>query len=280
MKLKLFVVVVAFALVSDRYVTAQLPDDKQLITKTNLDSSDTSALKVFSSATVLTLSGLNFNLYNSMPGKFNGMFAKPPYTMVQIKYPASISNTSITRGVEMLDAALRSTPGRKIVMGHSQGAQVCSRWMREHAGDTTAPGAGELMFILTGNPLRATGGYIIGRKEVGGTTGLPTPTDTPWRIIDFARRYDGWADWVQDEQNKLAVSNANRGKQSLHKKYNDIDFLSSTHTTWSIGNTTFVLTREEQLPVLGNKMKSPGEIKITRAKIEAAYTNRPANDKP
>lgn len=195
--------------------------------------------------------------------------------MVQIKYPASIAKNSISKGVEMLDEALRSTPGPKIVLAHSQGAQVCSRWMREHANDSTAPSPAEVVFILTGNPLRSTGGYIIGRKEVGGTIGLPTPTNTPWKIIDFARRYDGWADWVQDEKNKLAVKNANIGKQKLHLQYDDIDFYSPTHTIWTNGNTTYVLTWEEELPVLKGKSASANKVNATREEIEAAYTNRP-----
>lgn len=222
-------------------------------------------LKVPPAATVLSLSGLNFNLYNHMPGMFHGYFSKPPYRMVKVKYPASIAHNSISKGVEALDAAVRSTPGQKIVIAHSQGAQVCSRWMREHADDPTAPGPGELMFILTGNPLRATGGYIIGRKEVGGTTGLPTPTGTRWKIIDFARRYDGWADWVQDENNKPAVKTANRGKQTFHLNYDDVDFFSPSNTVWTIGNTDFVLTFEEKLPIPT----------ASRAEVEAAYTNRP-----
>ena len=165
-------------------------------------------------------------------------------------------------------------------MAHSQGAQVCSRWMREYAGDTTAPGPSELIFILTGNPLRSTGGYIIGRKEIGGTTGMATPTETPWQIIDFARRYDGWADWVQDEKNRLAVKNANIGKQTLHKNYQDIDFFSPTHTIWSVGNTTYVLTREEELPVLRGCSKSSVELSKMREQIEAGYTNRPREGAP
>jgi hypothetical protein len=61
-----------------------------------------------------------------MPKQFDGLFARPPYKMVQVKYPASIASYSITKDVEMLDAALRSTAGFKIVMAHSQGARVCS----------------------------------------------------------------------------------------------------------------------------------------------------------
>ena len=236
---------------------------------------DTSLLKIPTSGAVLTLSGLNFNLYNSQPKKFKGIFAKPPYKMMQVKYPASIAKNSISKGVEMLDEAIKSTPGQKIILAHSQGAQVCSRWMREHANDPAAPAPKDLIFILSGNPLRHSAGYIIGRKEVGGTTGLETPINTPWRIIDVARRYDGWADWVQDEENEPAVKNAEKGKNTLHLKYDEVDLFDTSHSIWVKGNTTFVLTREKELPLAKGKRLSAAEYDEMRAKIEAAYTNRP-----
>ncbi len=273
---KIFAYTILYFCLSANHLLAQ-PDTPRNVARHAL-TIDNLKQKIPTSATVLSLSGLNFNLYNSMPEKFRGIFSRSTYRMVQVKYPASLAKNSIVKGVEMLDAALRSTPGPKIVLAHSQGAQVCSRWMREHANDSTAPGSDELVFILTGNPLRANTGYIIGRKEVGGTIGLATPMETPWHIIDFARRYDGWADWVQDEKNKLAVRNANMGKQTLHKKYQDIEFFDSTHTVWSEGNTTFVLTREDVLPVLRGRSTSSGAVRKMREQIEAAYINRPQHD--
>lgn len=269
------VAAITFFILTGSNLSGQSGSAADTVANPHTHPADTNRLQIPGSATVLTLSGLNFNLYNTMPRQFRGLFARPPYTMVQVKYPANIARNSIAKGVEMLDEALRTTPGPKIVMGHSQGAQVCSRWMREHANDTTAPKPDELLFILTGNPLRSTGGYIIGRKEVGGTIGVATPTHTPWRIIDVARRYDGWADWVQDEHNKLAVKNANIGKQTLHKKYDEVDFFSPTHTIWISGNTTYVLTWEQELPVLKGSSSPLSRVDAARAEIEAAYTNRP-----
>lgn len=228
--------------------------------------------------TVLTLSGLNYNLYESMPPKLLGIFNKPPYTMEKVEYPASLASDSITKGVASLNAKLRSTPGHKIVLGMSQGSQVASRWMREFANDPTAPGAGDVTFILLGNPLRSTGGYIIGRTEVGGTTGLPTPTNTKWPIIDVARRYDGWADWVKDQSNQWAVDNANAGKSKKHNDYNSVNLYASTHTIWKSGNTTYVLTKEDDLPLWDRNSDYPLGVRTAmRAHIERAYT-RPAND--
>jgi pimeloyl-ACP methyl ester carboxylesterase len=128
--------------------------------------------------TVLTLSGLDFNLYNYMPDEFRWQFNRPPYHMVQIHYPASIGRNTISKGVLALDAAMHQTNGPIIVLAHSQGAQVVSHWLREHADDPTAPQPDRLTFILCGNPLRQSGGHGIGHREFGGTIGEPTPTTT------------------------------------------------------------------------------------------------------
>ncbi len=239
-----------------------------------------SKLPIPARATVLTLSGLNFNLYNDMPNKLQGVFNKAPYYMVKVDYPASTARDSISKGVANLDAALKGIQGKKIVLAQSQGAQVVSRWIREHANDRKAPSTNDLTFILTGNPLRSTGGYIIGRPEVGGTTGQPTPTNSRWNVIDVARRYDGWADWVKDESNEWAVKNANAGKTLLHKGYNDVNINDPSHTVWKSGSTTYVLTQEKILPMWDEPWWYPSSVISTmKAHIESAY-HRPVNDPP
>lgn len=236
------------------------------------------ALGVPISGTVLTLTGLNYNITNYMPNSFGGIFNRPPYTLMKVTYPASLAADSITKGVSQLDATVRSTPGQKIVLAHSQGAQVASRWMRQYANDPSAPSAGELTFILLGNPLRSTGGYIIGRPEVGGGLGLPTPTTTRWPIIDVARRYDGWADWVQNAGNQWAVDNATEGRTTKHTHYDEVNLYATTHTIWKSGNTTYVLTKEDDLPLWKNNADYPLGVRTAmRAYIESAYT-RPGND--
>lgn len=231
-------------------------------------------LDIPKSATVLTLTGLNFNVTNYMPDLFQGIFSKPPYTLKKIDYPASTASDSITKGVRNLDIMLKLTPGPIIVLAHSQGAQVASRWMREHSGDANAPDKDRLTFVLAGNPLRATGGYIVGRKEVGGTIGQPTPTDTKWHIVDIARRYEGWADWPNDTDNKWAVRAAEAGKKAYHTHYNDVNLYDSDNTVWSTGNTTFVLT-EEDLPILKNKTYPGSVISNVRSFVESAYLRAP-----
>ena len=240
------------------------------------DAGRATRLGIPPSATVLTLSGLNFNLYNYMPRQFGGVFARPPYTMRQVRYPASLASNSISTGVAELDAALRATAGPIVVMGHSQGAQVATHWMRQHAADPAAPEAGRLAFLLTGNPLRAETGRGIGRREVGGTTGAPTPLTSRWRIVDVARRYDGWADWPSDESNRRAVENARAGMTRLHTHYDAVDLHDASHTIWTRGTTTFVLTRED-LPLWQGRSQPEALRRAMAAYVESAY-RRPPED--
>lgn len=235
---------------------------------------------VFPSATVLTLSGLNFNLYNDMPRKFQGYFQGDGYQLVKVSYPASASTTSIPRGVAALDAMIRSTSGPIIVLAQSQGAQVVAEWIEQHKDDEDLPGEDELMFIVTGNPLRANGGgYLIGRPVVSGGNGVPFPTDSPWRVIDFARRYDGFADWPTDESNKLAVDNARTGMGIRHTRYDQVALFDQSHTVWSEGNITYVLTAEELPNVEKQWWTSPLAATQMQDKVEQAYVGlRPGHD--
>lgn len=244
-------------------------------------------LPVFASGTVLSMVGLNFNRSwggipaDYMPMALQGVFSASPYTMQKVSYPASTNKNSISTGVVNFNRAVRSVPGLKIGFGHSQGAQVMTHWMNQYKDDPTAPGPSELMFVLIGNPLRSTGGFIIGRPEVGGTTGVPTPTDTPWTIVDCARRYDGWPDWVTDESIDIAKQNANSGKTKLHTHYENVNLFDPAHTVWSVGNTTYVLTQETPPYFKTLRGDITDELAADlQAQIESAYNNRPVTDVP
>jgi hypothetical protein len=237
-------------------------------------------------ATVFTLRGMNVRgtSYDPMPKQYGGMFAKAPYTMVALNYSAAWNRTSITEGVQMLDAALASTPGDIIVMAHSEGAQVASRWMRTYANDPTrAALASRVTFLLSGNPLRSSqggGGQMIGLWENDGTRALATPTTTPWPIIDVARRWDGWADWPDDTTNKVAVRNATIGMTLFHANYNNVNVYDPANTVWHNGNTTYVLTHENKPPLITSYFRAdPNFVSVVRGQIEAAY-HRPPNDIP
>lgn len=131
----------------------------------------------------------------------------------RVRYPASLGSHSIDDGVDSLTRALSATTGPVLVFAHSQGAQVVSRWLRERSMSVN-PDLVECLLI--GNPLRRYGGYGVGRPEVDGRTGLPTPTDTPIRVRDVKLRFDGWADWPTDTTNVWAVANATQDRIGIN----------------------------------------------------------------
>ena len=243
-------------------------------------------------ATVVTLSGWSFPTWldlswlhlPNISQQFGGRFAQAPYTMAPLTYPTSSGISSIRDGVKMLDAKLMSTSGDIIVEGHSLGAQICSRWMRQYAADPVrAALASRVTFPLTGNPLRSSqggGGKAIGMLEADGAVGRPTPTTTPWSIIDVARRWDGWADWPADTTNALAVRNATAGINYFHSRYDVVDLYDAQNTVWRDRNTTYVLTHEDHSPLLKSWLGVPYTVEsVVRSQVEAGYT-RPSSDIP
>lgn len=210
--------------------------------------------------TVLTLEPLDFNLGgNTLIWELQG---KPcaGRPVVKVDYPASLARDSIDNGVSALDALIDATPGPKLVFGHSQGAQVASRWLRTHAGDPDAPPAEELSFLLIGNPLRKYGGFIIGKPEVGGAIGLPTPNDTRYSVTDIALQYDGWAD-TPTKPGALAALNALEGQFARHSRgYFSADPDDPNRKTYQENTTTYVL------------LPAPPLISGAQSDIEASYS--------
>lgn len=213
--------------------------------------------------TVLTLEPLDFNLLgNTLRLQLRG---KPcaGREVVKVDYPASFAAKSIDLGVEALNKALHAIPGPKLVFGHSQGAQVASRWLRKYAGDfKTAPPPCDVEFLLIGNPLRKFGGYIIGRPEVGGQTGLPTPNDTQFTVTDVTMQWDGWSDWPTGRMNPIALMNATAGKNRQHcYAYLTANLDDQGRKTYKEKTTTYVL-----LPA-----KRPNIPFVPVSLIESAY---------
>lgn len=239
-------------------------------TRHAITTGDLHRLGIPAEATVLALPGADLHLRHTMPEEFGGVFSRPPYSMKVIDYPRDLTKASIPTGIANIDGAIRATPGTVIVLAYSQGAQVASEWMRRHARDATVPGPDRLTFVLFGNPLRASGGEKVG-NPTSRTTGLATPTDTPWHIVDVARRYDGFADSPEDKSNEDAVRNANLGKLFIHPHYEDVDLGDPSLQIWNRGNTTFVLTNEPALPIFRKAPAGPDQVDSMRSRIESAY---------
>jgi diacyltrehalose acyltransferase len=110
------------------------------------------ALPAAEAATVLMISPLTTNMQDELQGSMCD--SQSGNTCVVVDAPAYPD----PRGVIALDNAIKSTSGEIIVFGYSNGAQIVSQWLTQHANDPTAPSPDRLSFVLIGNPTRAYGG--------------------------------------------------------------------------------------------------------------------------
>lgn len=199
---------------------------------------------------VLTVEPLGGNwVGGTMPANFGGRITAGNH-VVEVRYPAAPTKGSIRDGVEALQAAIMSTPGDLLVFAHSQGAQVCSRWLRTHA---LSANPDRVSFLLIGNPLRKYGGYGVGRPEFDGLIGEATPTDTPYLVTDVAMQYDGWADcptgkglWAN--LNALADRYGINFGRGIHTfGYRTADLHDPRRETYVEGRTIFALLPHKPL---------------------------------
>lgn len=175
-----------------------------------------------------------------------------------VEYIRWLQEASIRDGLKNLTALLADPAGDPAtVLGYSEGSVIASRWLSNYSkellkaqaeGKTDvegAPDAENLHFILTGNPNRKYGGtrpaWYIERA---------TPNDTKYTVLDVAREYDGAADWPDNPFNLLAVANAMAGYFVVHPYYDDVDLQNDPKLVFQENNTTYVLMRTQDLPML------------------------------
>ena len=133
-----------------------------------------------------------------------------------------------------------------MVVGFSQGAMIATEWMLEYGETAWSPSPADLSFVLMANPQRKYGGVrpVYDIED-------PTPADNAYRVLDIAMEYDGAADVPDNLFNLLAVANAIAGFQHIHiDGYDDVDLDSSEKLVWIDGNTTYVLIRSQNIPLL------------------------------
>jgi len=124
----------------------------------------------------------------------------------QINYGAIPLLPFAAIGAKMLDVALKravnETTATVWVLGWSQGAQVIYKWLR-HYGPRSGIPVSRVRFISIGNPERVYGGATVvqspprklfGNKPVASYGGRGVPNGNRYRVTDFVRQYDGWAD--------------------------------------------------------------------------------------
>lgn len=145
--------------------------------------------------------------------------------------------TSINTGRDNLNTALLAQSGRKVILAHSGGAVVASKWLHDLGNASTIPVA-DLLFVFIGNSVRRYGGVLY-HDEYG------VPVDTKYQVIDIARQYDGWCDWPTETDNEnflLAEMNAMTGATWVHPWYQQVDPFDTTMPSFQEGNITYLLS--------------------------------------
>lgn len=204
---------------------------------------------VMLTANVLTVTGYTAygTIHFDMDELFQGAFcsATSGNSCTPVRYLSGIPGIGESDGLRALTSALRTTAGPTSVLGFSQGALISTEWIRENNGKAGAPDPEDLSFVLVANPLRKYGGV---RADLD--IGDPTP-DHEYSVLDIAVEYDGAADFPDNPLNLLALANAFAGFQYVHiYQYDDIDLENSEKLVWTEGNTTYVLIRSQNIPLL------------------------------
>lgn len=196
-------------------------------------------------------------------------------TVISVPYPnwGFGSTSELEQGAEALNAQLLSTPGPMIVMGHTLGAVVASYWLANY-GPTSSVSPSDVSFVLLANPNRPYGGYYY---SIGWFQNVATiPLNTPYTVTDFARQYDGYADWPQYSAMQAAGTNAVAGQGIITPSYQNVTLALPTNASYVVGNVTYMWSVTWPAPILGtiqspNSATQDADIRPT---IEAAY-NRP-----
>lgn len=157
-------------------------------------------------------------------------------------------------GVAKLDAAINSTPGHKVVVGHSLGSLVAQHWLVRH-GKTSSVPVNELEFVFGGNSIHRFNGQ--NNKKPDHAAVVAEVKDTRYKVVDIVRQYDIWADYPSNAAGKYlsdAVKNVKAGDKSpynLHVDYKNVDPdpTAATNVSFVDGNWTYVWSKTDTLPL-------------------------------
>ncbi|MDD7813702.1 PE-PPE domain-containing protein [Mycobacterium sp. CSUR Q5927] len=134
-------------------------------------------------------------------------------TVYRLPYTNQAGIANINGGVTALNNKLTSTSGDILVFGYSEGAQVATKWLRQYGKNTPVTPASRLQFLLIGNAERRYGGFAYKHQNLAticDVDGLPDPlpdgtSTVPYKVTDFARQYDGFADFPSATDIQQAV---------------------------------------------------------------------------
>lgn len=212
--------------------------------------------------------------------------------LVNVPYDnAGIFDYNVTDGRDKLDELLHSTQGMKIVFCHSLGSLAATRWLHD-LGPTSDIDSAEVLFVFLGNSGRRYNGIYNGDSDIGqllggvlGITIALAPVDTPYKVYDLARQYDGYADVPPGTalSNLYALENTLAGANNIHPNYNNVRLDDPNNSVYVEGNITYLVSPTYPVATLQSiawlNDYAIQEDKVLRPQIEAAYTGpvpRPA----
>jgi|GEM_PF-6031001 len=270
------------------------------------------------SKTLIVIDPMGFNVTELGLQYFllDGTLVQPGDTVYRLPYIALAGISNIDHGVDLLDAKLRSTPGEILVFGYSEGAQVATKWLRTKGHPAPVTPTERVKFLLIGNAERRYGGFAYKHSVLDAlcdTDGLPEPLEdgtstVHYQVTDFARQYDGIADfpnssdiqqavdsvgaatgdpftWIlralQDVTNALigshkeAALNAVLGMSMIHHSYFSVtpdDLHNVRFTDPDHPLVEYVWSPTYPVPLLGSGITFPSMDRDKRKLVETAYT--------
>jgi hypothetical protein len=192
--------------------------------------------------------------------------------------------STFTTMVANLDTKMKSeiaAHGNIRVYGHSNGGQLIYKWLREY-GPTSTIDPATVQFISAANPEQKFNGYCKASTGYNMYGGNGFPQATPYHIIDFARQYDVYADYPNDENNLESVMNVGQGGIRpnilpilgpgfwVHLDYFNVGLSDPANLTHVDGNCTYILSPTDPPPMIAAwpEFIRPPKFK---AMVEAGY---------
>ncbi len=236
-------------------------------------------------ATVLAIGGLGYETVEPelIARVAGGRFANEE-NLVGLPWPGELApfngtltlNQSVAAGVETLDAAIRTTPGQKIVVAASGSTLAVNEVMRRLAKDPNGPAAEEISFVVLGDADRGVFKQLRGLTLPIFDYTVPGIPVTKYDVTVVAGEYDGMGDWPDRSWNLLAVLNAMAGTGLLQQiidepiveqyrledwgsvhydaMFADLDLVPEKNVTTTVnragGTTTTYLVPTADLPLL------------------------------
>lgn len=231
------------------------------------------AYRVYTLAGLIPVPGAQTVMPNNYLGR---QLATEPFSRQDIRYQNWAPVRAWAEAAANKVLVLARKPGKKIFLGHSEGAEVLCivlRWNPDIDPD-------ENVFAMTGNPERKYGGMLTAPDGVRPSWAKPAyggigfPADTPFRVWDVARQYDRFADFPN--LNVAAALANNQDGGGFHLDYSGVRIGDPSNVKLVEGNVTYEMQPSYPAPSCRKPWWSPDRQALEDAKarptIEKGYT--------